>query len=213
MSSSANAIPECFADAVRGGTGVARLLRGARAQGKTTSLRQISEALAPVAEVFEIAASPDESRQPYALLQQLVPQLCASPPAALQAVLDGPESDGPESDGAESDGAVSVDAESGPERADVCRQLWRVLRERVAQRPVALLVDDVEQVDAHSARALAFLARRAGGRALAVIMTAGAGEALHDELARIPAERLGTWTRRERASCWASAAPKPPSTS
>lgn len=196
MSSSANAIRECFADAVRGGTGVARLLRGGRAQGKTTSLRRISEQLAPVAEVFEVAASPDESRQPYALLQQLVPQLCASPPAALQAVLDGPDPDGADSDGADPDGAASdgtgpVEAESGPEHADVCRQLWRVLRERVAQRPVALLVDDVDQVDARSARALAFSARRAGGRALAMIMTAGTAEALHDELARIPAEHLG----------------------
>lgn len=125
-----------------------RVLRGPRAQGKTALLARFRDRCGLT--TLCAAGGPGEAEQPYGLVQQLLEHLFGA--GDLVRELDSPE------------------------RVDLplmCRRVFRVLRDLAAEQPVLVLVDDAHYADAESARVLSHVARRAGGHAFGVVLTAG----------------------------------------
>ncbi|MER2093320.1 MAG: hypothetical protein ABS918_11270, partial [Saccharopolyspora rectivirgula] len=80
--------PDHVVEAVRSGAGFTCVLRGAPASGKTTALRRIAHRAGEVRVLWAVG-SPDETDQPFALLEQLSDELRGdeqgdAPPAPAQ---------------------------------------------------------------------------------------------------------------------------------
>jgi DNA-binding CsgD family transcriptional regulator len=161
--------------AVDAGVGYAGVLRAGRAEGRTTTLRRLRDALTVGrAQARSAMCASAESARPYALLRSLLTELgcCAddlgdtSLPLAL----------------------ARLDEDSAPgDHGEIGEAAWRLLRSSVRRAPVLLLVDDVHQADAASAAVLGYLAERVGGTAVGVVASAPADAAVHPALERLPA--------------------------
>ncbi|WP_165950248.1 LuxR family transcriptional regulator [Actinomadura sp. GC306] len=145
----------------RAGSGGAAVVRGEAGIGKTALLRHAADA-AEGALLLDCAGCPSEADQPYASLELMLrpvrDRVDALPAAAAQRLraLGGPPPGGPA-------GVLRS------ENFEVGRALLALLRLLGTGRTVVCLVDDAQWLDAASADALAFAARRFGGEPVALL--------------------------------------------
>lgn len=138
------------------GTGGAAVIRGEAGIGKTVLLDHAADA-ADGALVLRCAGSPPEAEQPFASLELM-----------LRPVRDlgGPEAERLRA-------LIEPQAEAGREDVFAVRRAVLALLHRLAaDRPVVCLVDDAQWLDAASADALAYAARRLGAEPAALLAAA-----------------------------------------
>lgn len=159
----------------RAGTGGAAVIRGEQGIGKSALLDHAA-GLADGALVLRCAGYPPEAEQPYAALDLM-----------LRPVRDlgGPD--------AERLRAVIESREVGREDVFTARRaVLSLLRRAGAGRPVLCLVDDAHWLDAASADALVYAARRLGAEPVALLAAARDDETFGSSgLAEIRPRRLG----------------------
>jgi DNA-binding CsgD family transcriptional regulator/tetratricopeptide (TPR) repeat protein len=157
-------------DAVRGGESRALVLRGEAGVGKTALLDHAIER-ATGFRVARAAGVQSEMELPFAGLHQL----CASMLDRL-ACLPGPQRNA-------LDTAFGLAAGSAPDLFVVGLAVLSLLSVVAEERPLLCVVDDSQLLDRASARALAFVARRLGHEAVALIF---AVREHSEELTRLP---------------------------
>ncbi len=118
----------------------------------------------PDGAVLRSTGAADEHALPFATLRDLTGQL---PPEAVATL--------PEGIRGWIDGGLVGRASSESFRSDLCAAFHASLAVWVAQRPVLLLLDDVQWLDADSSCVVGYVRRRLAGR-LVVVATVGPGE-------------------------------------
>ncbi|QHC26622.1 AAA family ATPase [Streptomyces sp. GS7] len=168
------------------GTGTLAVIRGSTATGKTELLHLLCERAAGQGfQVLTAIGSAMEQWFPYALLEQLFPDV-----AAVAEQESGPAAELPHRPG----------AESVPPR--VLRHVHRTATELAAQAPLLLAIDDMQYADTASLQCLLYLIRRFRTERIALVVTESprstADHALLGELQYQPRARriqLGTLGR------------------
>ncbi|WP_031469667.1 helix-turn-helix transcriptional regulator [Sciscionella sediminilitoris] len=158
-------------DAAGGGTGGVLVLRGEPGIGKSALLDHVARVGAEKFRVIRASGSEFEGELPFAALHQL----CVPVLGYLDRVSDSYRD------------ALMVAfglAEGAPERFRIGLAALALLAEASAQGPLVCLVDDAHWMDAASAKALTFLARRIAAEPIAMIFAAREqdGAAWLDEL-------------------------------
>ncbi len=142
-------------DRARAGRGGALVLEGPPGVGKSALLRALE---APDLQLLSTTGVESEIGLPFAGLAELV--------APLLGHADGL----PEAQRAALRAALAIDAPAGAEQVLVLHALVALLEAAGATRPLLLLVDDVQWLDASTQEAVAFLARRAPRLPLALVV-------------------------------------------
>lgn len=174
----------------RAGHGDLALVTGGIGSGKTRLLGEFSQqAVGSGATTLTASASSDERSMPGAVVEQLfrsadVPsQISEEMMARITGATTGFEAGG---SGAESVRTVAV---------PFVREVGAALLNLSADRPVAVIVDDVHYADELSAQLLLYLRRRAGSSRLLIVLSEwkrhqSTSPAFDAELTRIPHHRL-----------------------
>lgn len=147
-------------DGVLVGAGGSLVLSGAAGVGKTVLLDVVAERAARRgAKVLIARGVESEAQLAFSTLGDLVTPLLGRvaelPPVQGAALL----------------GALALGPSRAGDRFAVCVATWGLLLAHAATRPVVLLVDDVQWVDASSLQCLGYAARRASKRPLGIVLT------------------------------------------
>ncbi|MDO8185460.1 ATP-binding protein, partial [Conexibacter sp. CPCC 205706] len=142
-------------DRARSGRGGALVLEGPPGVGKSALLRALD---APDLQLLGTTGVETELGLPFAGLAELLAPLLSHAEAL------------PEAQRAALRAALAIDAPAGAEQVLVLHALVGLLEAAGATRPLLLLVDDVQWLDASTQEAVAFLARRAPRLPLALVV-------------------------------------------
>lgn len=159
-------------DARRGRSRVL-VLTGEAGIGKTALLDYARQRAAGM-RVFSISGVESESTLPFGTLQAL-----------LRPVL-GSIGDLPERQRASLSAALALSEDAQPDRLAACAGALTLLADAATEQPLLVVIDDAHWVDAESASALTFLARRIAGEDLAVLAAVRTGEASAFDYTTLP---------------------------
>jgi DNA-binding CsgD family transcriptional regulator len=164
----------------------ALLIRGEPGIGKTALLE---DALAQAGDMQVLRARGVESESdlPFAGLHQLT-----RPALHVIDQLPSPQADGLR-------GALGLADRAGEDRFLISVACLTLLSELAESRPVLCLVDDVHWLDAPSADALLFVARRLGAEGIAMLFAARETDDVHFEAPGLPVVDLGPLDARSAA--------------
>jgi DNA-binding CsgD family transcriptional regulator len=164
-------------DAARDSRGGALFLRGEPGIGKTALLEDTRDRAADM-HVLSTRGVESESELPFAAVHQLL-----RPVLSHLETLPGPQSTALRS-------ALGLQEGPGDERFLIFAGCLSLLSDVAERRPVLCLVDDAHCLDAGSADALAFVARRLDAEGIAMVFAARAGEGHRFEAADLPSLAL-----------------------
>ena len=145
--------------ALASGEGGALVLHGEAGMGKTTLLEALAVRAGDAVTVVRAFGAETEAELTFSALADLL-----DPVLGELAVL-------PKLQAAALMGALALGPPAPGDRLAVCVAALGVLRAAAQRRPVLVLVDDIQWVDASSRECVEYVARRAGGR-LAVVLAA-----------------------------------------
>lgn len=154
------------------------VIRGVAGVGKS-ALLELARERATEMHVLGCRGVESEAELPFAAVHQLV-----RPVLDLVDLLPPPQA-------AALRRALGLEAGTGGDRFLVSLALLGLLAETAETAPVLCLVDDAHWLDAASAEALAFVARRLEADAIAMLFAAREGEAREFEASSLPTMRLG----------------------
>jgi DNA-binding CsgD family transcriptional regulator len=165
----------------------ALVIRGEPGIGKTALLE---DALAQAGNMHVLRARGVESESdlPFAGLHQLT-----RPALHMIDHLPSPQADGLR-------GALGLADRAGEDRFLISVACLTLLSELAESRPVLCLVDDVHWLDAPSADALLFVARRLGAEGIAMLFAARETDDVHFEASGLPVVELGPLDARSAAA-------------
>lgn len=168
------------------GRGAACCLEGPPGVGKSALLAELEPAVrAAGLRVLRTTGVESEIDLPFAGLAELLDPLLdgadALPPAQRTALRS----------------ALALDAPAGAERVLVLRAVVALVAAAAATQPLALLIDDVQWLDASSQEAVAFLARRVVRQPIALIAVRSLRGDPGDPLPDVPRLALGDLARDE----------------
>ncbi|ADB50468.1 ATP-dependent transcriptional regulator, MalT- like, LuxR family [Conexibacter woesei DSM 14684] len=150
--------------AVERGVGSVLVVTGPAGAGKTTLLGALASSAAPRLRVLNATGADVECDLPFGVVRQLVERPVLALPAAAQAeLLAGPAS----AVRALLNGPVDAPVDSA---AAIAHGLYWLLARLTDQQPVCVLVDDAHWCDAESMDALTYVARRADGHPLVLVV-------------------------------------------
>ena len=177
---------EALVAAARSSRSSALILRGPPGVGKTALLEDARERAADM-QVLAARGVEAESELPFAGLHQLL-----RPALHLVERLPGPQA-------AALQGALGLAQRAGEDRFLISVACLTLLSELAERRPVLCLVDDAQWLDASSADALLFVARRLGAEGI-VMLFAARDEDHRFEAREVPELELGGLDREAAAA-------------